>query len=486
MFRIGQAGTLILSAALFGVAVAAPWHPDPAIRRATGIVLAALVLWIGEAAPLGVVALGIPVAATLSGVLTWTEALSAWGDPIVFLFLGTFLLARALDKHGVFDRLISLRHDRGGGDAGRLCLLVLAFSGAISSVQNNTAVTAMLLPVVVTLARKTSAPAVLLLALSYGATFGGMAAPVGTAPNFIGFAQIKQIAPQFSFLTWLTVGVPVWIGTTLIGWAVLRVARRWAPAGAAEGADEGGKATSFEAREEVHPPTGAGLEGRVPRAEHAAAARRWAIGVFLAAAAAWLISGAIVSFTSPEDAAQKWVRRYLPESLIPLAAALVLFVVRSGSDRRSVLERADLRSLDWDTLFLIAGGLCLGKVLDASGAADALAGFVVGLRMPPLSLMFALAGVTVLLSELTSNTATASLLVPIAAALAAKAGIPPVQMILLVALSASLGFALPISTPPNAIVYGTRLIPLRLMAGAGVVVDALTLVWVVVCVRVFG
>ncbi|GIK16895.1 MAG: di- and tricarboxylate transporter [Planctomycetota bacterium] len=486
MFRLGQAGTLILSAALFGAAVAAPWHPDPAIRRATGIVLAALVLWIGEAAPLGVVALGIPVAATLSGVLTWTEALSAWGDPIVFLFLGTFLLARGLDKHGVFDRLISLRHDRDGVDAGRLCLLVLAFSGAISSVQNNTAVTAMLLPVVVTLARKTSAPAVLLLALSYGATFGGMAAPVGTAPNFIGFAQIKQIAPQFSFLTWLTVGVPVWMGTTLIGWAVLRVARRWAPAGAAEGVDEGGKATSFESREEDQAPTGAGLEGRVPRAEHAAAARRWAIGVFLAAAAAWLISGAIVSFTSPEDAAQKWVRRYLPESLIPLAGALILFAARSGSDRRSVLERGDLRSLDWDTLFLIAGGLCLGKVLDASGAADALAGFVVGLRMPPLSLMFALAGVTVLLSELTSNTATASLLVPIAAALAEKSGIPPVQMILLVALSASLGFALPISTPPNAIVYGTRLIPLRLMAGAGLVVDVLALVWVVFCVRVFG
>ncbi|MCG3131075.1 MAG: Sodium-dependent dicarboxylate transporter SdcS [Phycisphaerae bacterium] len=352
--------------------------------------------------------------------------------------------------------------------------------------QNNTAVTAMLLPVVVTLARKTSVPALPLLALSYGSTFGGMAAPVGTAPNFIGFAQIKQIAPQFSFLTWLTVGVPVWIGTTLIGWAVLRVARRWAPAGAAEGADEGGKPVSFEVRKEVHPSTVAVLEGGVLKAEQAAAARRWAVGVFLAAAVVWLMTGAIVSFTPPEDEAQKWVRTYLPESLVPLAAALVLFVVRSGSDRRSVLERADLRSLDWDTLFLIAGGLCLGKVLDASGAADALAGFVVALRMPPLSLMFALAGVTVLLSELTSNTATASLLVPIAAALAEKAGIPPVQMILLVALSASLGFALPISTPPNAIVYGTRLIPLRLMAGAGLVVDALTLVWVVVCVRVFG
>ncbi|MCG3131076.1 MAG: hypothetical protein FLDDKLPJ_01851 [Phycisphaerae bacterium] len=127
MFRLGQAGAPILSVVLFGAAVAAPWHPDPAIRRATGIVLAALVLWIGEAAPLGVVALGIPVAATLCGVLKWTEALSAWGDPIVFLFLGTFLLARALEKHGVFDRLIAPRHDRGGGDAGRLSLLVLAF-----------------------------------------------------------------------------------------------------------------------------------------------------------------------------------------------------------------------------------------------------------------------------------------------------------------------------------------------------------------------
>ena len=170
----------------------------------------------------------------------------------------------------------------------------------------------------------------------------------------------------------------------------------------------------------------------------------------------------------------------------PIAMALVLFVVRIDRGGRTVLERRDFQAIDWDTLFLIAGGLCLGKVLDTSGAASELARSVAQGGLPPTVLLLALGAVTVLLSELTSNTATASLMVPIAASLAGELGLPVAQAVWFVALAASLGFALPISTPPNALVYGTRLVPLRLMIAAGVTVDVLGLLWLTLCMRMFG
>ena len=117
------------------------------------------------------------------------------------------------------------------------------------------------------------------------------------------------------------------------------------------------------------------------------------------------------------------------------------------------------------------------------GFASALAHGLGRTQLPPLVLMLALASLTVLLSELTSNTATASLMVPIAGSFAEALSISPVRAIWLVSLAASLGFALPISTPPNALVYGTRLVPLRFMAGTGIVLDVLATLWLVCCIR---
>jgi sodium-dependent dicarboxylate transporter 2/3/5 len=164
----------------------------------------------------------------------------------------------------------------------------------------------------------------------------------------------------------------------------------------------------------------------------------------------------------------------------------LLFFVRVGPAGTPVLERRDFQAVDWDTLFLIAGGLCLGKVLQASGAAAELAAAIGRLELPPLAMMFGLGLVTLALSELTSNTATASLMVPIAASLAPAMHLSPVQTIWLVALCASLGFALPVSTPPNAIIYGTGLVPLRGMIRYGVAMDLVALGWVVGCLRWLG
>src|SRR5262245_61589272 len=146
---------LFVLAGLAYAACAVPvWHDQTSVRRGAGIVAATLILWIGEVAPLGITALGIPVASVFAGILPWRQAVGAWGDEIVFLFLGAFLLARALDKHGAFD---FVRHSRllskTDGSSGLLAAAaVLLLSGAVSTIQNNTAVAAMLLPVTQALA----------------------------------------------------------------------------------------------------------------------------------------------------------------------------------------------------------------------------------------------------------------------------------------------------------------------------------------------
>ncbi len=473
LLAIAIAGIVLLALCLI------PWHPQAPVRGAAGMVLSTLVLWITEIAPLGVVALWIPVGAAFCGLLSWDQAVHSWGDPIILLFLGAFLLARALDKHGVFQRLLhgpAARLLERGGTLG-LAGGVLAVSGSLSLTQNNTSVTAMLVPAVSTVARRAARPSLVVLALAYGATLGGMALPIGTAPNLIGYAAMKKTDLSTSFISWMRVGVPVWIGASLLTWTILAAARRWRPA-----------ARSTQAawlQPFAQADVGPQLAADAPAGDIAdqRSARRWAVAAFLATAIIWLSAGIATGFLPEWHPARDWVRTHLPESLVPIAMSLVLFVAPAGKSGRTVLDRHDFQALDWDTLFLIAGGLTLGRILESSGAAAALAHAIAASNVGPTLLLLGLGAATVLLSELTSNTATASLMVPIAAPLAATLQLEPAHAIWLVALCASLGFALPVSTPPNAIVYGTRLVGLREMAAIGIVVDVVCLAWVVVCVR---
>ena len=483
---------LFLFAAGAYAACAVPqWHAQAPVWRGAGIVAATLILWIGEVAPLGVTALGVPVASVFAGILTWREAVGAWGDEIVFLFLGAFLLARALDKHGAFD---FVRHSRflsrtDGSTGLATAAAVLLVSGAVSTMQNNTAVAAMLLPATTALAKRTRGPAAVLLALAWGSTFGGMATPVGTAPNFIGYEAMRRMDAGVNFLGWMRVGLPVWLGTSLIGWGVLAAMARWTRRSAGGGGSHGPAWMEAMVVTDVGPvpaEVAGGVAEEAGDSGDRRAARRIALVAFGAAAAVWLATGVVKSAAAPGGPAMTWVGRYLPESLVPIVAAWLLFLIPAGRGGKAVLDRHDFQALDWDTLFLIAGGLGLGRMLEASGFGAAVAAQVQGAGVTGGWVLLALAATTVVLSELTSNTATAALMVPIAAALAKATGVDPVQAVWTTCLSASLGFALPVSTPPNALVYGTGLVPLRWMVLTGVVVDGLAMAWVVACVRWLG
>jgi sodium-dependent dicarboxylate transporter 2/3/5 len=196
--------------------------------------------------------------------------------------------------------------------------------------------------------------------------------------------------------------------------------------------------------------------------------------VFAVAATLWMLPGAVAVATSPEAPPARWLEARLPESAVALGAAVALFCLPSGLDRgaqASAWKR--MATIDWGTILLFGGGLSLGRLMFETGLAEAAGRALV--RVTGAEGVWALTGVAIVagivLSELTSNTASASMLVPVVIAIAQTAGVSPVPPALGAALGASFGFMLPISTPPNAIVYGSGLVPLREMVRAGFLLD---------------
>jgi sodium-dependent dicarboxylate transporter 2/3/5 len=238
----------------------------------------------------------------------------------------------------------------------------------------------------------------LLLGVATGANFGGIATPIGTGPNAIAIAAVTDQGTPVTFLSWMTFALPLAVGLVLAG--LLLAALRFRVRGAS------------------------GLP-EVPRAPLTGAGRA-VVAVFFAAVAAWL--------TEPLHG--------IPAAVVALAVTAVLFGSR-------LLEREDLGRLDWATLILIAGGLSLGSLLDQSGLVQAAAAAMPFGEASPFLRLFALCLACAMLSALMSNTATATLLIPLAASL----GLGPSTTVL-IAIAASLGVPFAISTPPNAMVYG--------------------------------
>jgi sodium-dependent dicarboxylate transporter 2/3/5 len=200
------------------------------------------------------------------------------------------------------------------------------------------------------------------------------------------------------------------------------------------------------------------------------------------AAVLWMLPGAVAVAITPEAPAARWLEARLPESTVALGAAVALFCLPSGLDRGAQAAAwKRMATIDWGTILLFGGGLSLGRLMFDTGLAEAAGRTLV--RVTGAEGVWALTGVAIVagifLSELTSNTASASMLVPVVIAIAQATGVSPVPPALGAALGASFGFMLPISTPPNAIVYGSGLVPLREMARAGSLLDVAgaALIW---------
>jgi sodium-dependent dicarboxylate transporter 2/3/5 len=446
---------------------------SPQAQALAVIVAAVVVLWITEALPLAVTALLGAAACVLAGVAPAQEVFAPFADPLIFLFIGSFTLAEAIRLHRLDKRLaFAVLSVPGVGERpGRILAAVAVICVSASAFLSNTCTTAMMLAIVAGIItaveeaaeRSGRRPAAgfatgLLLCVAFASSLGGLATPIGTPPNLIGLGFIRsQLGVSVSFPGWCAVGVPivavlVSVTVGLLGWMF--------PAGIPRLAG----VRAFVAAERDK------LGGWTTGQRSTAVA--FAVTVVL-----WVLPGIVQAVLGPDHPAAKLLANRLPEGVAAIVGAILLFLLpggERGGTRRAALEWTEAR-IDWGIVLLYGGGMALGRLCFTTGLAGALGASIQGI-VPSgpwggVVLVVLAALVAVLTSEFTSNTASANIVVPVAIALGTAIGDDPLVPALAATFASSLGFMMPVSTPCNAIVYGTGRIPLRSMMAAGILID---------------
>jgi solute carrier family 13 (sodium-dependent dicarboxylate transporter), member 2/3/5 len=439
--------------------------PATGLRAEAQVLLAVfawtVVYWITEALPVPITALLSSVLAVLLGVAPAAAVFTAYADPIVFLFIGSFILAEAMKETGLDRRVafVLLRHGWATRTPARLMLTVGVVTCALSLWVSNTATTAMMLPVGIGVVRalghveddrsRLAIGVLLMLAWSSSVAVG---VPVASPPNLIAIGMIRDLTHRrLTFFDWMAVTMPLTVLMLVLCWLILR--HRYARATPSFG-DLSAWVDTERAR------LGPWTRGQCN-----------VLVVFVLAVLLWTLPGAIAVVASPDAAVPRFFETRLPESVVALVAAILLFVL--PADGRPTLTWRQAAGIDWGTVLLFGGGLALGKLMFDSGLATTI-GEATG-RLAGEGGVWTLTAVAIVVgvavSEASSNTASASMVVPVVIAVAQGAGVSPVPPALGAALGASFGFMLPVSTPPNAIVYGSRLVPLGEMIRAGILLD---------------
>ena len=443
--------------------------PRPEAARLAAILAWVLIWWISEPVPIPVTSLLGPALAAVCGVGSAAEIFAPFGDPIVLFFLGSFVLAEAMAGCGL-DRRIALailRRKAFAASPARLLVGFAVLTAGISAWLNNTATTAMLYPIGLSVLaamaraaggldpRRLRFGTALMLTLAYAASIGGIATPVGTAPNLIALGQLESLAKvRIPFFHWMVIAAPIAVAML----AILVGYLRWALPPDLPEAASGGEELAAET-------VG---QGPLTRAE---------LNVLLAfgtTVTGWVLPGVLALWLGSDSEAFLAAQRFLPESAVAILGAALLFVLPvDWAARRFTISWSEAARIDWGTLLLFGGGLALGGAMFRTGLSQAMGEGVVAWTgaQSLASLTFLFAASAIVLTETTSNTATATMLAPLAIAAAQAAGVSPIPPTMAVALASSMAFMLPVSTPPNAIVYGSGQIPITAMLRHGTVLD---------------
>ncbi|MHB1048197.1 MAG: SLC13 family permease [Thermoanaerobaculia bacterium] len=447
---------LVLGPLAFVVLLAFPPAalPVPAAKL-LAVVAWVLAWWITEAVPLPATAVLGPALTVVLGVAPAKEAFAAFGDPIIFLFLGSFLLAGAMSAHGL-DRRIAraiLAIPAASSSPRRVVVTFLALSAALSMWLSNSATTAMLYPIALgtlgTLSEgsgRSPLARALLLACAYGASVGGIGTPVGSPPNLVAIGQLSALAGiRVGFVPWLLVALPILLAMVAATVLVL--------------GSKGGAAAS------VQPVAAEAPGGKRP---WTAGERSVAVAV-LATVACWIGPGLLALALGAESPVALTLGRALPEGAVAVLGASLLFLLPGGAGGSRAMSWGEATKIDWGTLLLFGGGLSLGAAMFRTGLSEALGRGLVGATgvstLAGLTIVFSV--FSIFFTEVTSNTAAATMLIPLAIASAQAAGVSPLEPSLGCALGCSMAFMLPVATPPNAIVYGSGLVPITQMVRAG-------------------
>jgi sodium-dependent dicarboxylate transporter 2/3/5 len=422
---------------------------DPAACWTAGLTAWCAVWWVLEPVPVPVTSIVPFVALPLAGVLDHRAVATAYGHTLILLLLGGFILSAAMERAGAHRRLaVSMVRLAGGTGPRRVVGGFMVATALCSMWISNTATTLMMLPVALAVleherARGGDALRVpLLLGIAWSASIGGLGTPVGTPPNVIFLGVYREVTGRgVGFAEWMAVGLPATLLLLPVAWLLLT--RRLT-------------STGRLVLPEVGPWT---------------PPERRVLVVFAVTALLW------ITRTAPFGG---WSGALgLPgvgDSTVALAAVVAMFVLpsgRGGGDR--LLDWRSAERIPWGLLLLFGGGIAIARAFEASGLAATLGAWIaddVGVaRWPLLAATAVICVVVTFLTEVTSNTATTTLLMPVLAAAGLAAGIDPAQLMIPAALSASCAFMLPVATAPNAIVFGSGGLTTAQMARAGLAMN---------------
>jgi len=441
---------------------------SPGANKVLAVAAWMITWWVAEAVPIPVTAFVPLIAFPMLGVMKMSEASASYANPIIFLFLGGFLIALALEKHRLHER-IALNLIRVTGTSGNGIILGFMIStGFISMWISNTATAMMMLPIALSvihlLKNKDLKPHEfprqernfamgLLLMVGYAATLGGLATIIGTPPNVV-FAGLldKFYHQKLDFGKWMIVGVPV--ATMLLLSTHFIITRILFPnhIKKVEGTD-------LLIKDKLRD------LGAISKQETRV------LIIFGLTSFLWIFQQALNTYVFKQD--------LLNDTNIAMAGGLLMFIVPSDFRKYNfLLDWKDTVHIQWGILFLFGGGLCLADGLENTGIIQTIGNWIAGQSSFSIWLVLALIVATVLLSEFMSNVALVQIFVPVVFGIADGLHVNPIYLAMPVTMAASIGFMFPIATPPNAIVFSSGYIRMKDMVKAGVLLD---LVSILIC-----
>lgn len=457
----------ILVYVLLGPGVLGGGLADPA-RRASGVLMLMAVWWLSEALPLAVTSLVPMVLLPALGVLPLKDAAAPYADRLIFLFMGGFVLALAMERWNLHRRIALTTVLLVGTRPTTVVLGFMLATGVLSGWMSNTATAVMMLPIGLSIIKvvreRTDAPIenfakCLVLGIGYAASIGGVATPIGSPPNAILLGVLESTYPgggaDISFTQWMMFAVPFVAIFIPAAWLVLT--RMVFPVKLKE------------------IPGGRGLIKQLLVSLGPVKLAEWLVmATFFAAVTGWMTREPLRKFSKTLG---PLLEKHVDDTSIALAAAIVLFALpvnlRKG---QFVMDWRTASKMPWDVLLLFGGGLSLAAGLQSSGLDKVIGDVVAGLgSVSPVVVLLVVVSISVFLSEVTSNTAQANVMLPIIAVVSVTLGVNPLLLLIPATMALSCAFMMPMGTPPNALVFASGAVTIRQMARAGLALNLLSI-----------
>ncbi|CAH9050672.1 Sodium-dependent dicarboxylate transporter SdcS [Pseudoalteromonas holothuriae] len=446
----------------------APTDLSPQAWRTAGLAIWLAIWWVSEVVPIPVTSLVPLLAIPLAGINDIKSASSLYAHPLIFLFLGGFLISIAMEKWQLHKRIALHTMLRCGNNARIQILAMMLVSGFLSMWINNTATTLMMLPIALSVIHvlqenKSNCDnygKALLLAIAYSASIGGVGTIIGTAPNALMAAYLwENHQIKIGFAQWMVLAVPFSMLMIILSWVWLtRFAFKV-------------KTTSSEVDLAALFANQLNSLGKMSLAE------KNVFVVFLFAAVSWILRPYLAL----------WSGLDITDTGIAIAASILLFVLPSGKPHQRIMDWQSANQLPWGILLLFGGGLTLASQIKGSGLADYIANSLSGASLVPIVVgVLLVAALICFLTELTSNTATAAGFLPLLGPIAEQVAGTPLIWVIPAAIAASCAFMMPVATPPNAIVFGSGELKIKDMIKAGFAMNIIAILLITMLTMTVG